>query len=64
MKILLLTIWRGFRHKHAVIVALAALQLGLTLYLDGVLVKGPLPTLQVNSFLQGMLFAYWAREGF
>ncbi len=27
-------------------------------------VKGPLPTLQVNSFLQGMLFAYWAREGF
>ena len=30
----------------------------------GTAVKGPLKTLQVNSFQQGMLFPYWAREGF
>ncbi len=41
--LLLIILYYGFKHKHPVIVALAALQLGLTLYLDGVLVKGPLP---------------------
>jgi ech hydrogenase subunit A len=41
--LLLIILYYGIRHKHPVIIALAALQLGLTTYLEGFLVKGTLP---------------------
>jgi len=41
--LLLIILYFGFKHRHRVIIALAALQLGLMGYLDGFLVKGPLP---------------------
>ncbi len=41
--LLLIILYYGFKHRQLTVIVLAALQLGLTIYLEGFLVKGPLP---------------------
>ena len=41
--LLLIILYYGLKHRHLTIIALAALQLALTIYLEGFLIKGPLP---------------------
>lgn len=41
--LLLIILYYGLKHRHLTIIVLAALQLSLTIYLEGFLVKGPPP---------------------